>query len=137
MICIYCAQSGAIKRVLSGPLHCAQENCLSGESWFEVPLGVTDETHFVVNGGLVPFPPKPSPHHTFNYATKQWEPDPVLAAQLALSKRAQLLVASDWTQLPDVPLETKEAWAVYRQALRDITEQPGYPLDVVWPSPPA
>jgi hypothetical protein len=52
-------------------------------------------------------------------------------------KRNQLLAQSDWTQLPDVPLETKEAWAVYRQALRDITEQEGYPFNIVWPTPPA
>lgn len=51
-------------------------------------------------------------------------------------KRNALIAASDWTQLPDVPLTTKEAWAAYRQDLRDITDQPGYPLDVVWPTPP-
>jgi|DEB0MinimDraft_3_1074331.scaffolds.fasta_scaffold132338_2 hypothetical protein len=35
--------------------------------------------------------------------------------------RDRLLAASDWTQLPDSPLsdEQREAWAVYRQALRD------------------
>ncbi len=54
----------------------------------------------------------------------------------ALMKRAQLLQASDWTQLPDVPLATKEAWAVYRQALRDITLQAGYPLAIDWPLAP-
>lgn len=53
-----------------------------------------------------------------------------------LTQRQQLLSASDWTQLPDVPLATKEAWATYRQALRDITEQPGFPTQVAWPTPP-
>jgi hypothetical protein len=52
-------------------------------------------------------------------------------------RRTIALTQSDWTQLPDVPLATKEAWAVYRQALRDITEQPSYPLAVVWPEPPS
>jgi hypothetical protein len=52
------------------------------------------------------------------------------------AKRTYLLAESDWTQLPDVPLATKQAWAAYRQALRDITEQPGFPLEVVWPEPP-
>ena len=47
------------------------------------------------------------------------------------------LAGTDWTQLPDVPLSTKEAWAAYRQALRDITEQPGFPHDVQWPQEPA
>lgn len=54
----------------------------------------------------------------------------------ALMLRARLLNESDWTQLPDVPLETKSAWADYRQALRDITEQPGFPKNVVWPEKP-
>lgn len=50
-------------------------------------------------------------------------------------ERAKRLLATDWTQLPDVPLATKEAWSVYRQALRDITEQPD-PFNIVWPTPP-
>lgn len=80
---------------------------------------------------------QPTPHHTFNYATKQWEPDTTLADANARQQRARFLAQSDWTQLPDVPLATKEDWAIYRQALRDITEQPGYPLDVVWPESPS
>jgi hypothetical protein len=38
--------------------------------------------------------------------------------------RDALLKNTDWTQLPDSPLneEQKAAWAEYRQALRDITE---------------
>lgn len=50
--------------------------------------------------------------------------------------RDRRLAASDWTQLPDVPLANREAWAVYRQALRDVTEQVGFPFDVVWPASP-
>jgi hypothetical protein len=52
------------------------------------------------------------------------------------AQRSQLLQQSDWTQLPDVPLATKDAWAEYRQALRDITEQPD-PFNIIWPTPPA
>ena len=44
------------------------------------------------------------------------------------------LAACDWTQLPDAPVDA-EAWAVYRQALRDITDQ-NNPLEVVWPTAP-
>ena len=50
-------------------------------------------------------------------------------------KRDQLLAASDWTQLPDVPDTTKSLWATYRQALRDITQVVD-PFNVVWPAPP-
>lgn len=45
------------------------------------------------------------------------------------------LIGSDWTQLPDVPLETKAVWAEYRQQLRDITNQTD-PFNIVWPTPP-
>lgn len=47
-------------------------------------------------------------------------------------KRARLLYDSDWTQLADAPVN-QAAWATYRQALRDITQQPGFPTDVTWP----
>lgn len=49
-------------------------------------------------------------------------------AAINRGKRNKLLRNSDWTQLPDVPLATKEAWAVYRQALRDL------PNHVKWPN---
>ena len=49
--------------------------------------------------------------------------------------RNQLIVASDWTQLPDAPVD-RQAWADYRQALRDFpaTWTPG--PTVVFPTPP-
>ena len=54
----------------------------------------------------------------------------------AVIKRQGLLQDSDWTQLPDVPVD-KPAWATYRQALRDITEQQDYPLLIDWPEAPS
>jgi hypothetical protein len=51
------------------------------------------------------------------------------------AQRDVLLAQSDWTQLPDVPLTTKEVWATYRQALRDITQQPD-PHNIIWLTPP-
>ena len=50
------------------------------------------------------------------------------------SDRNARLAACDWTQLPDAPVDAG-AWAVYRQALRDITDQSN-PLEVVWPTAP-
>jgi hypothetical protein len=54
-------------------------------------------------------------------------------------KRDALLYASDWTQIPNNPLttEAQQAWATYRQALRNITLQSGYPFNVTWPTAPA
>jgi len=51
-------------------------------------------------------------------------------------ERNTRLAACDWTQLPDAPVD-REAWAAYRQALRDITDQPDFPDNVEWPIPPA
>ena len=59
-----------------------------------------------------------------------------LANTEARSRRAELLTGSDWTQLPDIPQATKDLWSPYRQALRDITEQEGYPYQISWPTAP-
>jgi hypothetical protein len=56
------------------------------------------------------------------------------AAQIR-SQRNQLLSASDWTQVLDAPID-RTAWAAYRQALRDITSQEGFPASVQWPNDP-
>lgn len=60
------------------------------------------------------------------------------AIGVARVRRANLLAKSDWTQIPDSPLSTevREQWATYRQALRDITTQEGFPLNITWPQAP-
>jgi len=54
------------------------------------------------------------------------------------AKRDRLLAACDWTQVADAPLTAteKQAWADYRQALRDIPQTFDSPDDVVWPETP-
>jgi hypothetical protein len=107
----------------------------SGERFLEGEY--SDDAYYVLDGIPVAIPPKTSQHHIFDYATKQWiDPrTPDTEWPLVRSKRDRLLQASDWTQLPDVPLATKEAWAAYRQALRDITEQLD-PFNIIWPELP-
>jgi hypothetical protein len=56
------------------------------------------------------------------------------AAQVRAERNA-LLAASDWTQLADSTAD-KAAWATYRQALRDVTEQSGFPWTIDWPTQP-
>jgi hypothetical protein len=53
------------------------------------------------------------------------------------NERNMLLSETDWTQLPDVPEATKQKWALYRQALRDVTDQPNFPQSVTWPTKPS
>ena len=52
--------------------------------------------------------------------------------------RNELLERSDWTQLPDSPLtdEKKDAYKVYRQALRDLPKSTSDINKVVWPQEP-
>jgi len=49
--------------------------------------------------------------------------------------RNQLLQECDWTQLGDIPTETKNVWSSYRQDLRDITNQTN-PFNIIWPVKP-
>lgn len=50
--------------------------------------------------------------------------------------RNALLQQSDWTQLPDIPEDTRRVWAAYRQKLRDLPETTSDPTKVRWPKPP-
>lgn len=56
------------------------------------------------------------------------------AARVRDDRNARL-AACDWTQLADAPVDSL-AWASYRQALRDITAQTGFPWSVEWPEIP-
>lgn len=55
-------------------------------------------------------------------------------------RRNVYLEKSDGYVLPDrwedYTAEQKLAWKTYRQALRDIPQQQGYPVTIVWPHPP-
>ena len=56
------------------------------------------------------------------------------AAQVRTDRNTKL-TESDWTQVADAPVD-KAAWATYRQALRDITAQSGFPWTITWPVQP-
>jgi hypothetical protein len=51
-------------------------------------------------------------------------------------RRNRLLSGTDWTQVPDAPVDAA-AWAVYRQQLRDLPANTTDPRNVVWPVPPS
>jgi hypothetical protein len=53
-------------------------------------------------------------------------------AEEVRAERNWKLTASDWTQVADASVD-KEAWAAYRQALRDVPEKEGFPWNVTWP----
>ena len=58
-----------------------------------------------------------------------------LEAQSCRDQRNKLLADCDWTQLPDAT-GNKAAWATYRQQLRDLPNQQGFPWDFIWPEQP-
>ena len=62
------------------------------------------------------------------------ERDGVIAANVR-EERDKRLADTDWTQVADSPVDSA-VWSVYRQSLRDIPSQAGFPWDVVWPTQP-
>ena len=65
------------------------------------------------------------------------EYDTVLAAS-ARQKRDRLIAATDYLVTPDYPIDADRLAKVkvYRQALRDIPEQAGFPRTITWPDKP-
>ena len=57
-----------------------------------------------------------------------------IAAGRVRAERDDLLKASDWRVLPGAP--DSDGWISYRQALRDVPQQLGFPFDVIWPTKP-
>ena len=57
-------------------------------------------------------------------------------AKSVREQRNQKLKDSDWTQGKDIADNISTAWAAYRQALRDVPAQAGFPWDVQWPTQP-
>ena len=56
-------------------------------------------------------------------------------AKSVRTSRNDKLKECDWTQITDATVD-KTAWATYRQALRDITAQAGFPWTITWPDAP-
>lgn len=135
-ISVFNKTTGRILRTVTTPVGMGWLQCdYNTEDWIEGEY--RDDRFYVENYTPVAMPPRPSPHHVFSYATKEWKDPrtPETEWPLVRAERNRLLSACDWTQLPDVPLPTREAWAAYRQALRDVTSQPD-PFNIVWPTPP-
>ena len=114
-----------------------RNNLLAG-GWFELTseqiskAGITGYEQYVaphntvidVNGDIIFTPPQP--------------PTPEELAATVRAQRDALLAATDKYMTTDYPLsdEAKAAIKAYRQALRDIPQQEGFPENVVWPAKP-
>lgn len=134
-----CNDSGEIIRSVSCSSEMASVQVQAGEFAID---GIFDGNDFyidVVEMIAVSKPKRPSGNVLFDINSKSWEPvisTPAQLAEIALMQRFQLLSHCDWSQLPDVPEATQLLWREYRQALRDITLQTGYPQKISWPALP-
>jgi hypothetical protein len=76
----------------------------------------------------------------WNADTRRWVASPtVLAvANAARTERDARLAACDWVTVRALELgeEIPADWLAYRQALRDVPLQPGFPSAIDWPAPP-
>jgi hypothetical protein len=94
-------------------------------------------TKRVIGNELVSIPEPPATEgYEFSLESMEWVPDLQFMDVNNRLFRNRLLGDCDWTQLPDVPSETSEQWISYRQALRDLPAQPGWPNDIDWPEQP-
>lgn len=66
------------------------------------------------------------------------EPDDSMVAEAIRDKRGNLIGETDYYLMPDYPSNPQnlEELKVYRQALRDVPKQEGFPMDVRWPDVP-
>lgn len=139
IVAIYDTATGQIRCTLEATQEIVELNVGEGEAYIQA---VADDTqHYVDNGALVDIPQPPHELATWNWQTKLWDMPTEQAmydhyAAEATELRNQLLTDSDWSQLPDVPDIIKAAYADYRQALRDLTNQEGYPFEITWPTQP-
>jgi hypothetical protein len=76
----------------------------------------------------------------YKLVTKKKKNDINAIISLVMYNREVILRETDWTQLPDANKnltdEDKNLWLEYRQKLRDITQQPGWPENIDWPKRP-
>ena len=110
----------------------------TGDTVSYVSGSYSSQLYRVVAGVPVPLPACPGQYYVWDYIVNEWVADTTTAAAAATTQRNDLLSASDWTQIPNGPLTAlqQQAWATYRQQLRDITDQPGYPMTIEWPVAP-
>jgi len=121
-VTFYNIQTGKITRTAMLDEAMVDLNLLAGEGWI---AGNYDATKNKVVGGSVVDIPN-SEIEAVN-VSNAWN-------DLRQGRNARL-ADSDWTQVPDAPVD-QAAWATYRQKLRDLPENTTDPREVVWPQEP-
>ncbi len=90
----------------------------------------------IIDGVSVPFTAEEEAAWDAEEAEYNAAADERAAAQVR-EERNSKLDKTDWTQMPDYNGSNKSAWATYRQSLRDVPAQSGFPNDITWPTEPS
>lgn len=140
MIYIHNTETGQIVQKIDCPDEHAEHYERDGCSVVVTDQNFDLEKTYIAGGKFVGIPDRPGEYHDWSWATQSWVLNTGRAAVAVRTIRDRLLAASDWTDTISAQQRLMEsdfsAWATYRQALRDITDQAGFPIDVVWPAPP-
>ena len=118
----YDSDGNIVSKITGQTAEQAELNVPEGQSLLEVDTDIDVAEYKVKNRKLVKLPPKP-----VDVAR--------LLADLRMARNRRL-AASDWTQLADAQVD-KNAWAVYRQQLRDLPATASDAANPNWPDVPA
>ena len=120
---------------------------LDGEELVELDAAPDPSRQWAfVDGQVVPYQP-PAPPST-EWATYAWDaeawawvasPTEAAVAREVRAERDRRLAACDWVvaRATERGEPVPPAWVAYREALRDVPEQPGFPTSVTWPAIPS
>jgi hypothetical protein len=94
--------------------------------------------YYIQDNSIVTIPPQPSSNHIWDPGSKQWELSKGLMLLKIKQLQQRLLRESDWIIIRalDQGVPIPKDWQTYRQKLRDIDAQPGYPNTIEWPIKP-
>ena len=104
--------------------------------WYAIETNCYYERHTPGAENHVEVSKRPGPGYQINPETMKWFLPVEYLEKQARNSRDRLLLETDYLMLPDYPLENRGEWEAYRQALRDITKQEGFPDDIQWPEKP-
>ena len=115
---------------------------IPSEGWEGIEDLQIIEQYYRKDGAWVKRGSRPTPEHSWNTETEAWELDTTVLWMKVRQDRDQRLFVCDWTQMPDCALSAsqKDAWAIYRQALRDVPAANSSVTslnDITWPTPPS
>lgn len=125
----YNIETGEISRVLLLPIH---HNYQPSKGFDFIDGDYPDDRYYIIDGVAVE---RPIEEILEESSSDSLMSDEQVAERDNRHLRDLLLAQSDWTQLPDAPVDA-QAWSEYRQKLRDVPQQDGFPMEIDWPAQP-